>query len=72
LIFRASQHGWGASDFHKNCDNKGANIVIIKNEFGYIFGGYSSISWESSNTSKYDDKAFLYSINNKIKCNVIP
>jgi hypothetical protein len=48
LIFRASQHRWRASDFHKYCDNKGANIVIIKNEFGYIFGGYISISWESS------------------------
>eukprot|EP01084_Bolivina_argentea_P306196 529067_1 len=53
--------------FHKKCDDKGATLTIIKNNNGYIFGGYTSKSWISEpnkNKWKYvDDKhAFLFTI----------
>ena len=44
LCWRASQHGWAASVFHKRCDFKGPTVTIIR-VGEYIFGGYSDASW---------------------------
>jgi len=30
LIYRASDHGWGASDFHRHCDGKGPTLSIFR------------------------------------------
>ena len=44
LCYRASRDGWSARNFHRNCDNKGPTVVLIKvNEF--IFGGYTDQNW---------------------------
>ena len=48
LLFRASTHGWKSTDFHSHCDNKGPSLVIIKTAKDYVFGGYTSVSWDSS------------------------
>ena len=34
---------------------------------GYIFGGYTSINWKSERGAAYDSKAFLFSVNKKLK-----
>jgi hypothetical protein len=41
LIYRASQDGFEAANFHSKCDNKPNTLVIIKSENGNIFGGYT-------------------------------
>jgi len=46
LLFRASTDGYTPADFHRCCDNKGPTLVLIKSR-EYIFGGYTSKSWES-------------------------
>jgi len=46
LLFRASTDGDTPADFHRCCDNKGPTLVLIKSG-EYIFGGYTSKSWES-------------------------
>ena len=46
LLFRASTDGSTPADFHRCCDNKGPTLVVIKSG-EYIFGGYTSKSWES-------------------------
>ena len=46
LLYRASTDGKTPADFHRCCDNKGPTLVVIKSG-GYIFGGYTSQSWES-------------------------
>ena len=46
LLFRASTDGNRPEDFHRCCDNKGPTLVVIKSG-EYIFGGYTSQSWES-------------------------
>ncbi len=46
LLYRASADGNKPADFHRCCDNKGPTLVVIKSE-DYIFGGYTSRSWES-------------------------
>ena len=46
LLYRASADGKAPDDFHRCCDNKGPTLVLIKSG-EYIFGGYTSQSWES-------------------------
>ncbi|XP_068676944.1 uncharacterized protein [Montipora foliosa] len=65
LLFRASIHGSSAKDFHRCCDNKSATILVIKTG-EYIYGGYTSKSWESptNTTAKLDNEAFLFTLVN--------
>ena len=56
-------------EYHKICDNKGACIHIIKNEYDYIFGGYTSLG-VSLNGYESDSSAFLYVLHPNI--NVFP
>lgn len=69
-LYNAYINGDKASDFHFYCDNKGPNLVIIQDENNNIFGGFTSLSWNSSGKSKQDRHAFLYSINKQIILNV--
>ena len=68
LLYRATRDGDDPSIFHRYCDNKGPTIFFAEYN-GYRYGGYTSISWESPNSVEYkrDDKAFVFSINNKRK-----
>ena len=45
LLYRASEHGYTASSFHKCCDDKGPTLIVIKSITGNIFGGYTTESW---------------------------
>jgi len=40
LLYRASEHGKTAKDFHSRCDNK---VTYINNIYTYITGGYYGI-----------------------------
>ena len=48
LIYRGSEDGFTAAVFHSKCDKKGPTFLIIKSEFGKIFGGFTDIEWDSS------------------------
>ena len=52
LLFRASTDGETPADFHRCCDGKGPTLVVVKSG-EYIFGGYTSKSWESGMKSIY-------------------
>ncbi len=45
LIYRASKYGYTASSFHNYCDDKGPTLIVIKSSGGWIFGGYTTKSW---------------------------
>jgi hypothetical protein len=64
LIYRASQHGFTADQFHKHCDNYGPTITVIRSLTGFIFGGFTAIPWTSIHQDKYDIKAFLFTLKN--------
>jgi hypothetical protein len=66
LLSRGSRDGFGASDFHNKCDNKSNTVTIILTTKGFIFGGFSSLSWDSSNQWKVDSerKSFVFSVRN--------
>ena len=47
LIYRGTRDGTTSKIFHEKCDNQGPTICLYKNEKGFIFGGYASISWST-------------------------
>lgn len=64
LLYRGSRDGFGASDFHRSCDNQGSTLVLVKNGCGHVFGGFSSESWASSNSLKQAPGSFLFTLTN--------
>mmetsp|Transcript_27291 Transcript_27291/g.33290 ORF Transcript_27291/g.33290 Transcript_27291/m.33290 type:complete len:259 (-) Transcript_27291:52-828(-) len=67
-LYEAKIDGYEPKIFHDKCDNKGATLCIVKNNYDYIFGGYTSKSWESQKYGKWgnDTKAFIYGIKPKL------
>ena len=64
LLYRGTRDGMDSNNFHNKCDNKGPNYVLIENNKGNIFGGYSSISWESSGGYKNVPECFIFTLKN--------
>ena len=62
LLYRASRGGFAASSFHANCDNNLGTLTIVKTSEEHIFGGYTSVAWDSTGTYKADPNAFLFSL----------
>ena len=65
LIYRASQDGFNANDFHSKCDKQPNTLIIIKSEHGNIFGGYTEQDWTSNNNLKTDNNSYIFSLINK-------
>ena len=81
LLYRGSENNFETEIFHSKCDKVKGTLTLIKNDKGFIFGGFTSEAWEGNNIAKKDDKAFCFSINLKkiynifkgkdaIKCNI--
>lgn len=65
LLYRSSEDGKSASDFHRKCDSKGPTVTIIRDVNGYVFGGYTAVNWYGgSNAYANDTTAFLFSLKN--------
>lgn len=64
LAYKASLDGFSHDSFHAKCDNKGPTLTIIKSSEGYIFGGFTSASWDCSWTYKPDITSFLFTLTN--------
>ncbi|CAF1380556.1 unnamed protein product [Adineta steineri] len=64
LIYKATRDGFSANAFHSHCDNKGPTMTIIQSSNNYIFGGYTSVSWTSSQKYQNDSAAFLFTLTN--------
>ena len=66
LLYRGTRDGKSCKDFHNKCDNKGPTICLYKSEKGYIFGGYSPISWKSSSSGEWPkiNDSFIFTLTN--------
>ena len=71
LIYRASEHGDDSESFFNRCSNMGPTISIIKTKKGKIFGGFTTAEWVKEKIKLKDNKAFLFSINNKKKYDIL-
>ena len=63
-IYSGKNDGFYADSYHGRCNNKGPRIILIKNEFNTIFGGYISTFFKPSitgwNTYKKDGDSYLF------------
>jgi len=64
LLYKATRDGFASLVFHAKCDNKGPTLMVIRSTGGYIFGGYTSQSWDSSGVYKIAPGSFLFTITN--------
>ena len=65
LSYSMSKNGV-AQNFHEFVDNKGPTISIFKIKNKNIrYGGFASKSWDSKSNEKYDENAFIFSLNNQ-------
>jgi hypothetical protein len=53
------------------CDNKGPTLTVIKTTAGHTFGGFTTISWDSSSSWKNDTQSFLFSVDKQTKYPII-
>jgi hypothetical protein len=69
LLYRATRDGFGGRDFHTKCDGHSNTLTILKaKESKFIFGGYTTVSWESCEwpgKRRSDPNAFIFSLTNK-------
>ena len=63
LLYRGSIHGFGAKEFHSKCDGAKKTLTILKAN-GFVFGGFVSVGWDSSEKYKSDKNSFLFSLTN--------
>ena len=63
LLYRASRDGFNSNAFHELCDNHENTILVVKSTTGYVFGGFTTQTWNredlKQNIYKNDSKAFL-------------
>ena len=64
LLYRGSRDGTTSKAFHEKCDHKGPTICLYRNEKGYIFGGYASISWTSDGNTHEAKNSFIFTLTN--------
>ena len=70
LLYRGTRDGSSSEKFHEKCDNQGPTICLYKNEKGYIFGGYASISWKNEGNGYYKaNDCFIFTLTNVHRTN---
>ena len=72
LIYKAKRDGDSAKKFHEKCDGINNNLIIIQTCYGVKFGGFTTQSWDGNEEYKSDKKAFVFSINKKMKYDIKP
>ncbi|RIA91330.1 hypothetical protein C1645_767663 [Glomus cerebriforme] len=52
LLYSTRRHGHSAKTFHKNCDNQGATILLVKTEIpDEVIGGFNPVSWGNNESN---------------------
>eukprot|EP01050_Picozoa_sp_SAG11_P000960 SAG11_NODE_37_length_21777_cov_4.523711_10_plen_234_part_00 len=65
LLWRASENGWSAEDFHRSCSRKGTTLTVVKDVQGYVFGGFTAVPWTGGNATgpaQQSPEAFLFTL----------
>jgi len=67
LIYKGSEHGFAASNFHGYCNNQGPTLTVIRSNNGYYFGGFNKGVWtgsSSSQTGTLAHQSFIFTLTN--------
>ena len=62
LLYKGSQDTDSSKIFHQKCDDISNILLVILTNQNYIFGGYTSVGFDSSGNAKKDAEAFLFSV----------
>jgi hypothetical protein len=62
LLFRASEHGFRASEFHSLCNGKGATVTLVKAGNGRMAAAFSGVDWVLQAIRTPNPRGFLTSI----------
>lgn len=62
LLYSTQNSDYHPYAFHTACDYFGPTLTLYGTTEGYVFGGYTSLSWTSLNYSFYDKDAFIFSL----------
>ncbi len=46
--------------FHKACEKASPTVVVIRSDYGNVFGGYTTLPWQGDAGWKADAHAFLF------------
>jgi hypothetical protein len=69
LLYRCSKNGEKSKIFHELCDGFPQTLTVIRTTKGKTFGGYTEQTWKDDTQKlgklKKDNKAFLFSLDNK-------
>lgn len=63
-VYKASQDGWSAINFHNNVDGKGSALVVALSRTGRLFGGFNPLGWRSTDDYYQSNAAFLWFVEN--------
>jgi len=59
-VYKASNDGWSAVDFHKCADERGSSLVVALSRSGQVFGGFNPLGWRSTDDYYQSNAAFLW------------
>ncbi|XP_052213304.1 interferon-induced protein 44-like [Dreissena polymorpha] len=62
LLYQITRDGCNATTFHQKCDNQGPTVTVLYNQEGSVYGGYGSLSWNSSSGWITDANAFIFQL----------
>jgi hypothetical protein len=65
LLYRGSTDGFASEVFHQKCDDFTNTLTIIQSTNDYVFGGFTTQTWNHTDGYKPDPNAFLFSFKNK-------
>ena len=67
LLYKGSRDGFNASAFHAKCDHKGPTLTVAKSKkYKRVFGGYTQVPWDTTGFWQEDEKAFLFSVTDRM------
>ena len=62
LLYRGSRDGFDTSPIHQCCSGAHPTLLLVKSEYGKVFGAYISIPWLEQQQDASETKAFLFSL----------
>ncbi|XP_051847159.1 MTOR-associated protein MEAK7-like [Antechinus flavipes] len=62
LVFSSQIHGYNFAKLCGTIIGRGPCLLVVKDRDGYIFGGFSSLSWAVKGQFQGDSKCFLFTV----------
>ena len=62
LLYRATDEKYSSSEFHKKVDKYKNTLILIKDINNFIYGGFTTKTWDGSKIFKNDKHSILFNI----------